>query len=100
MIRTMNNLFAQVSCSTDVKLPNCGKNITGVSSLSNLISFVSALAGIICVLVIVLAGLRYITSSGNPDSLTKAKNQIIYALIGLVVSLSAFTIVRFALNSL
>lgn len=93
---TVRLLMAQIDCNTDIKLPNCGKSFQG-SDLSKTISFVTAVASVVCVLIIVLAGLRYITSSGNPDSLSKSKNQILYALIGLIVSISAYAIIRFVL---
>lgn len=55
-------------------------------------------AGAIAVLIITLAGFRYVTSAGDPQSAAKAKNAIIYTLIGLVIALSAFGIISFALT--
>jgi uncharacterized protein YacL len=57
-----------------------------------------ALLGAICFLIIVISGLRYILARGNADSITKAKNSIIYALVGLVIAILASSIVNVILN--
>ncbi len=67
----------------------------GLESALNLLSFV---AGIIAVLMIMLAGLRYITSQGDSQKVSQAKNAIIYAAIGIVVVALAQLIVRFVLG--
>ena len=57
-----------------------------------------AIFGAIAVLIIVIAGFRYIMSRGDPGAVAKAKDAIVYALVGLVVMISAYGIVGFALN--
>lgn len=63
--------------------------------LQTIVNTVLAIAGAIAVLIIVLAGFRYITSQGSPNEVTVAKNAIIYSLVGLVVIIAAFAIVNF-----
>lgn len=58
-----------------------------------------ALVSAISVLVIIIAGFMYVVSAGNPDKTKRAKNAIMYAVIGLVVAFFARTIVQFVLNS-
>lgn len=58
------------------------------------------LAGGIAVLIIVLAAFKYVVSVGDPQTANKAKNAIIYAIIGLIVALAAFSIISFALNKI
>ena len=55
--------------------------------IDNLIDLVFNLSLVIAPLMIVWAGGLYITSSGNPDQTTKAKNIIIYTLTGFAVIL-------------
>jgi hypothetical protein len=57
-------------------------------------------AGIASVIVIIVSGIMYITSGGNEKSVTNAKNALLYAIIGLVISIAAFAIVNFVLKSL
>jgi hypothetical protein len=48
---------------------------------------------------IIIGGFRYITSGGKQESVTSAKNTILYAIIGLVIVALAQIIVRFVLSN-
>jgi len=56
--------------------------------------------GALSVIMIIIGGLRYVTSGGNPTSVTAAKNTILYAIVGLVVAFLAFAAITFVLGSL
>lgn len=56
-------------------------------------------AGVVAVLVIVAAGVLYILSQGDAARITRAKNAIIGAVIGLVVILLAYAITAFAIQA-
>lgn len=58
-----------------------------------------SITGAIALLIITLAGFKYITTQGNPQEVAKAKNAIIYALVGLVISILAVAIVQFAVRT-
>ena len=64
------------------------------------VNLLSAVVGIVAVIMIIIGGFRYITSGGNDASVTAAKNTILYAIIGLVVVALAQIIVRFTLNKI
>jgi hypothetical protein len=53
------------------------------------------LAGLIAVIVIIVGGITYATAAGNSSSITKAKNMILYSVVGLVVIIVAFAITNF-----
>lgn len=55
--------------------------------INNIIDFIFNIALVLAPLMIVWAGGLYITSSGNPDQITKAKNIIIYTLVGFAIIL-------------
>lgn len=57
------------------------------------------LIGVIAVIFVVVGGFKYTTSQGDPGRLQQAKNTIMFSLIGLVISVSAFAIVGFALGA-
>lgn len=57
-------------------------------------------AGIIAVIMIVYGGIQYITSTGNPQGITKAKTTILYSVIGLLVVLFASAIVNVVVNGI
>lgn len=54
--------------------------------------------GIIAVIMIIVGGIRYVTSNGDSGQIASAKNTIMYAVIGLIVSLMAFAIVNFVIT--
>lgn len=56
------------------------------------------IAGVVAVIVIIVAGLTYATSQGDSGKLTKAKNQILYAIIGLILVLAAWGITNFVME--
>lgn len=72
------------------------KGKTADSVIQGIINFLLMLAAIISVIVIIVGGFRYSTSGGDANQVTAAKNTILYAVIGLVVSLFAWSIVNFA----
>lgn len=61
--------------------------------ISGAINIALGLAGTVAVLLIIAAGIKYITSGGG-KAVDEAKNMLTYAIIGLIVVLSAFFIVR------
>ncbi len=63
-----------------------------------IVNILSTIIGIAAVIVIMLAGFRYITAGGDANSISAAKNTLIYAIVGLVVAALAQVIVRFVLN--
>jgi len=58
------------------------------------------LIGAVSVIMLIYGGIRYTTSGGNANSVTAAKNTIIYSIVGLVVAILAYSIVSFVVNSL
>lgn len=75
---------------------------TGVSTFDKYVKFalnlLSIIVGILAVVMIIVAGLRYITSGGKQESVSSAKNTLLYAVIGLVIVALAQIIVHFVLT--
>lgn len=63
--------------------------------LVNAIHWFIAVAGIVSAIFVVYGGISYTTSAGDPNKLQKAKNTIIYALIGLAIVALAEVITAF-----
>lgn len=51
-------------------------------------------AGVVAVVVIIVAGFQFVTSGGNAEQVTKARGKIIGAIIGLAIIALAWTIIR------
>lgn len=58
---------------------------TAGNMVTELINWVTGVAGVVSAIFIVYGGISYITSAGDPSKVEKAKKTILYALIGLVV---------------
>lgn len=56
------------------------------------------ITGATAVLVITIAALRLVLARGNPEGLNRARNTIIYAAIGLLVALAAYSLVTFVVG--
>ena len=58
--------------------------------LRTLIQVVAGLAGLVASGFFVVGGFAYITSTGNPEHLDRAKNTLKYAAMGLAITIAAF----------
>jgi hypothetical protein len=61
--------------------------------ITNLIRILFILTGLAAVIVIILAGFRLVIDNGNETQVRKAKDAITWAIVGLIVSILAFSIV-------
>ena len=94
----MNQLLSQFAADFTISIhpiPHVKANSTEVTAI---LSLVFSLIGAICLLMVTIGGFRYVASQGDPQATSKAKSTIIYALIGLLVSISAVAIVTFVLG--
>ena len=86
----------------DVNNSNCAtggdSNRTINKVIHTIINLLSVVVGVVAVIMIIVGGLRYITSGGSDTSVTSAKNTILYAIIGLIIVALAQILVRFVLS--
>lgn len=96
----MNNLLLQLAVtlvgggSTDINIPA----LTANEVLHNGLNIAYMLAGIIAVIVIISGGIMFTISAGNSANVTKAKNMILYSVIGLVIIIGAYAITNFVIG--
>lgn len=69
-------------------------------SVVAIIDAVIGVLGLACVIVLIIGGINYMTSSGDAGKVKKAKDTILYAIIGLVVCVLAFAIVNFVISNI
>lgn len=84
--------------TNDCKPGATDPDIPGV--VAKVISVLSFVIGIAAVIMIMVGGFKYVASAGDANSISGAKNTILYALVGLAVALLAQVIVRFVINRL
>lgn len=63
-----------------------------------IINILSAVVGIAAIIMLIISALSYITSNGDSEKIKKAKNTLVYAIIGLVIVALAQVIANFALT--
>lgn len=68
------------------------------STIALVVNILSFIVGVAAVIMIIIGGFKYVTSSGDSANITSAKNTILYAIVGLVVVALAQVIVTFVLN--
>jgi TRAP-type C4-dicarboxylate transport system permease small subunit len=56
--------------------------------------------GAVAVIMIIIGGFRYATSNGDQNTITGAKNTIMYAIIGIIVAVLAYAIVKFVVDNI
>lgn len=78
---------------------SCNESGEGLSNvIKTVINIISIVAGMAAVIMIIIGGLRYITSGGDSSKVASAKGAIIYAIVGLIIVALAQFIVRFVLS--
>lgn len=63
---------------------------------ANLLIFV---VGAVSVIMIIVGGLRYALAQGDSSAVNSAKNTVLYALVGVVVSFMAYALVNFVIGA-
>ncbi|MDB5179836.1 MAG: hypothetical protein JWN12_468 [Candidatus Saccharibacteria bacterium] len=95
----MNNFLLKLAVTlvgdnkTTVNIPN----LTGEQVLHNGLNIAYFLAGTIAVIVIIIGGIMYVTAAGNSGNITKAKNMLLYAVVGLVIVIAAYAITNYVI---
>ncbi|MBQ6147504.1 hypothetical protein IJH66_00230 [Candidatus Saccharibacteria bacterium] len=65
------------------------------TGITNTILYV---VGVISVIMLIFGGIKYAISAGDSKKVTDAKNTILYAIIGLIITILSYSIVNFVLN--
>lgn len=78
-----NNVEPINGADNDISLP-----------LQAIMNTIMGIIAAVCVIVIVIGGIQYMTSTGDPGKVKKAKDTILYGIIGLVIVILAAVIVN------
>lgn len=86
-----------VNTQTGGSCGNGGLELSNV--IKGVLGILSLIAGVAAVIMIIISGIRYITSAGDANAISGAKKTLIYAVIGLIVVAVSQFIVQFVLQS-
>jgi hypothetical protein len=97
------NPFGSLECAKARESPVCkstgGNPISGENGIiRNATRLIATLAAAVAIIIIILAGIRYITSDGDAEAVAKAKRTIILAAVGLVIIALGQALINFVLN--
>ena len=69
-------------------------------SITRLINYFLGILGLIAVAFLIYAGVLMVTAAGNDEKITKAKSIITYSVIGIIIIILSWSIVKFVTGSL
>ena len=92
----MKNLLMQLADNVKPK-PVGDENADLRGNVTGILNVAIGALGIVAVIVIIIGGVQYMTSTGDAGKVKKAKDTILYGVIGLVVVILAFAIVNFVI---
>jgi hypothetical protein len=91
----VNAAYAQIGDEPELKgISGVAKSGSLKENIITIVNWGLGFVGIIAVIFLIYGGFTYITAAGDESKLDTAKNTIIYAIVGIVVILLAFVIVR------
>ena len=100
--------YGAVTCPTNYAPSSAGVCIpsdTGLSSstvadvLLTFMNWLLGLLGLFGIIAFVISGIQYLVSAGDDDTISTAKRNMKYSIIGVMVALSGFVIIQ-AVNTL
>lgn len=69
--------------------------LEGVNVLfGNIVSVILSITGLVLFVVLILSGIKFLTSGGDPKKLESAKGSLSSALLGMVLLVCAFLILK------
>lgn len=89
-------------CAENDKTQNQADNgIFGTNGIINkATNLLVMVIGVAAVIMIIVGGIQYTLSTGDPQKINTAKDLIIYAIVGMVIALVAKGIIAFVINQL
>ena len=96
----MKDLITKFAIDGGVELKPVADDNTLEADIKTILSAIIGVLGFVCVVVMIIGGVNYMTSSGDAGKVKKAKDTILYGLIGLIVCVLAFALVQFVIGSI
>lgn len=91
---------AETQVRSGINATGTSGGVTLESAVANIVNMLLFIVGVVAVVVIIIGGIMYATSAGDPGRAKKAKDAIMYAVIGLAVAILAYAIVNFVVEAL
>jgi hypothetical protein len=69
------------------------------TGIANVIKLMMTVVGMLSLVFLIVGGLRYVISTGDSKRVSQARETILYAVVGIIVSIAAYAIVSFVAKS-
>jgi hypothetical protein len=79
---------------------NLGTNVPIVQTIGNVINIILGFLGVIAVVLILIAGFKWMTSQGNEEKIGEAKKLMGAGVVGLVIIFVAYALAYFIVTQL
>ena len=93
----MNNILTKLAVGTKVDQVGDTTDHDLKGNVTTILNGIIGVLGLVCVVVMIIGGVNYMTSAGDAGKVKKGKDTILYGLIGLVVCVLAFALVNWVL---
>jgi len=100
-------IFAGADCTNDGLMKQIlGKNPSELNkddvpkAINNFVNILAAIASTVTLMFMVWGGIQYITSAGNQEQAGKAKSTLTWAIIGFIVIIASYSIVKIFLSKI
>lgn len=84
----------------DAKDINVGQNTDLKGSIASVVNIALGFLGILAVIIILYAGFKWMTASGNEDQVGEARKMLLQAVIGLVIVMIAWIVTNFVTSQI
>jgi len=78
----------------------CASSVSLTKVIRNVINIFSIVVGIVAVIMIIISGFKFVTAGGDTGNVTSARQTLLYAVVGIVVTALSQFIVWFVLNNI
>jgi hypothetical protein len=96
------SIIAQITNNSDCKSANdlacIPESPATIDQLRKLMQISFGSIALLAVIIIIIAGINFIMSGGDPQKIAKAKKAVIYACVGLAIAISAEIFVTFVVG--
>ena len=80
-----------ITYPTGTGLPENAAGIPGV--IANVLKWLLLIFGALAIIAFVISGIIYLTSAGDEDQIKKAKQAMIYAVLGVIIGLAGYVVI-------
>lgn len=84
-------------CDVDKAKTEAASNLE--TTVTNVVNVMSLVIGVLAVIMLIIGGLRYVTSGGKQENIQAAKNTLLYAVIGVAIAALSQAVIHFVLKN-